>query len=159
MTDTLAPSITLGTVVDVESPDGPGKVRVQRMDMPDGVESSWLSVMSPFASDQAGMLITAEVGDLAVIAFNGRRPIVLGFLYNGATTPPTDKVEEKTLASKDGNVIKLIDGSDKGVTIADDNGNEIILNADGISLKSSGDIKIEASGTTTVIGATVELNP
>ena len=159
MTDSLAPAITLGTVVDVESPDGLGRVRVQRFDMPDGVESAWMPVMSPFASEGAGLLIAPEIDDIAVIAFNGRRPIVLGFIYTGPMTRPTDAAEEKVLASKDGNVVKLIDGSDKGITIADGNGNEIVMNSDGITLKSSGDIKVEAGGTTTVIGTTVELNP
>lgn len=159
MTDSLAPAITLGTVIDVESPDGLGQVRVQRFDMPPGVETSWLPVMTPFASDGAGLLIPPEIGDIAVLAFNGRRPIVLGFLYTGPMQRPTDLPEEKVLVSKDGNALKLVDGGDKGITLADANGNEIVMNAEGITLKSNGNIKVEAAGTTTVIGTMVELNP
>jgi hypothetical protein len=161
MTDSLAPSLVLGHVVEVESTLSSHKVRLQRLDMPKGVETDWISVLSPMAGDRAGLVFTPdpEQGDLAVVAFAGQRPIVLGFLFGGGMTLPTDKPEEKIIQARDGSALLLIDGAEAGVTLRDKHNNEIIMNKDGITISTEGDLTIKADGTATIKGKTVELNP
>lgn len=159
MSDSLAPALVLGKVVEVESSVSNYRVRLQRFDMPDGVETDWLAVLTPMAGESAGLLFTPEVDDVAVVAFAGLRAIVLGFLYGGGVTPPTSKPEERIIQSRDGNALILIDGDSAGITIKDKNDNTITMDSNGITIKTSGDLTIEASGTTTIKGATVELNP
>lgn len=161
MTDSLSPSLVLGHVIEVETTLSSHKVRLQRLDMPRGVETDWLSVLSPMAGDNAGVVFTPDPkqGDLAVVAFAGQRPIVLGFLFGGDMALPTDKPEEMIIQSRDGNALVLIDGGDSGITLRDKHKNEITMNKDGITIASSGDITIKANGTATVQGKTVELNP
>ena len=157
--DNLSPSLALGRVVEAESTVEGMKARLQRLDRPIGIETDWLPIASPMAGSEAGFAFTPEIDDLAVLGFVGKKGIILGFIFGGTTAPPTDAPEERKIASRDGNALVLIDGDDSGITISDSNGNEIVMNADGISMKTDGDFKIEATGTTTVIGATVELNP
>lgn len=174
--DNLSPALVLGRVVEAESTVEGLKARLQRLDRPIGIETDWLPIASPMAGPEAGFAFTPEADDLAVLGFVGKKGIVLGFIFGGTTKPPTELPEERKIASRDGNALILIDGDDSGITHSDSNGNEVIMNADGIKLSdangneivmnssgitmsTSGDFKIEASGTATVIGATVELNP
>jgi uncharacterized protein involved in type VI secretion and phage assembly len=174
--DNLSPALVLGRVVEAEGTVEGLKARLQRLDRPAGIETDWLPIASPMAGPEAGFVFTPEVDDLAVLGFVGKKGIILGFIFGGTTTPPTDAPEERKIASRDGNALILIDGDDSGITHSDSNGNEVLMNADGIKLTdangneivmdaggitmtTSGDFKIEAAGTTTIIGATVELNP
>jgi uncharacterized protein involved in type VI secretion and phage assembly len=161
MSDGLSPALVLGEVIEVQSDIEGHKVRLQRLDLPAGVETDWISVATPMAGDKAGFLWTpkANAGDIAVVAFAGRRPIVLGFVFAGGQTPPTTKPEEHILQSRDENRLVLIDGDASGIQLKDKHGNEIRMDKDGITLKSAKKILVEASDTTTVKGATVELNP
>lgn len=161
MTDNLAPSLVLGEVIEVETTITGHKVRLQRLDMPKGVETDWLSVMTLMAGDKAGVVFTPDpdAGDIAVVAFAGQQPIVLGFLFGGGMEPPTDKPEEKIIQSRDGSALVLIDGNDAGITLRDKHDNQIEMNKDGIRITTKGDLTIEAAGTTTIKGITVELNP
>lgn len=161
MTEGLSPALVLGEVIEVQSDIDGHKVRLQRFDHPEGVETDWIPIATPMAGDKAGFLWTpkANAGDIAVVAFAGRRPIVLGFVFGGGQSLPTTKPEEHILQSRDENRLVLIDGDESGILLQDRHGNEIRLNKDGITLKSSKKIIIEASGTATVKGATVELNP
>lgn len=161
MTDGLTPSLVLGEVIEVQSTVEGHLVRLQRYDMPPGVETDWISVATPMAGDNAGFLWTpsADAGDIAVVAFAGVRPIVLGFVYGGGQQMPVSNPEEHVLKSRDDTRITLIDGAEGGIVLADKHGNEIRMDKDGISLTSSGAITIEASGTATVKGSMVELNP
>ena len=92
-------------------------------------------------------------------AFHGTRPIVLGFVYGGGVTAPSTDPLERLIQSRDGNAMVLIDGEKSGITLRDKHGNEIRMDADGISITTGKDLTITASGTTTIKGATVELNP
>lgn len=161
MTDSLSPALVLGEVIEVQSTIDGHMVRLQRYDQPEGVETDWISIATPMAGDKAGFLWTpsADAGDIAVVGFAGSRPVILGFLYGGGMTPPTTKPEEHILQSRDENRIVLIDGDDSGILLKDKHGNEIRMDKDGITLKSPKKITIEADGTTTVKGSTVELNP
>lgn len=159
MSESLAPALVLGRVVETQSSVDGLKVRLQRLDRPVGTETDWLRIVSPMAGDEAGFCFMPEVEDLAVVAFHGLQGMVLGFLYGGGTKVPTTDPHERTIRSRDGNSLILVDGDKSGITLRDKHGNEIRMDKDGIAITSGKDITITASGTATIKGTTVELNP
>jgi uncharacterized protein involved in type VI secretion and phage assembly len=159
MTESLAPSLVLGTVVETQSSIVGLMVRLQRLDRPAGVETDWLQIAAPMAGEAAGVSFMPEAGDVAVAAFHGTRPIVLGFVYGGGTTAPSTDPLERIVQSRDGNALILVDGEKSGITLRDKHGNEIRMDSGGISITTGKDLTISATGTTTITGATVELNP
>ena len=159
MTDSLTPSIVLGKIVDTEDPEGRMRVRLQRLDQPDDMETSWAEVVMPMASNKAGFQFVPEPDDIAVIAFFGHRPMVIGYIFTPNVEVPTSDPKERMIQSLDGNALILIDGDKSGITLRDKHKNEITMNADGITIKTDGKFTVEAGGTATIKGATVELNP
>ena len=159
MTDGLAPSIVLGKVIDTDDPDGRMRVRVQRLDQPDTMETSWAEVVTPMASNKSGFHFVPELDDIAVIAFHGQRPMVIGYIFTPNVELPTAEQSERIIQSVDGNALILIDGDKSGITLRDKHKNEITMNADGITIKTDKDFTIEAKGKATIKGSTVELNP
>ncbi len=155
----LPTALALGRVVEVEVSEKGLRARLQRLDRPDGIVTDWIAVASLMAGPEVGTLFAPEIDDLAVLAFSAKRPVILGFITGGASGAPTDDLNERTIASRDKNMIVLIDGANSGITLKDSHANEIVMNADGISIKTNGTLTIEAAGTTTIKGATVELNP
>lgn len=149
----------LGRVTDNEDPEGRGRVKLQRLDQPDGVVTEWARVVMPFGGDSTGFMMLPEIGDLAVLAYYAQEPMVLGFVYGGEDQTASDAVGQRRIKSKDGHMITFFDGDDSGITVEDAAGNLIEMKSDGITIKTSGSLTLEASGTTTVKGATVELNP
>lgn len=159
MSGAVAPALVLGAVVEAQGSIEGFKVRLQRLDRAAGIETDWVQVAAPMAGEGAGVSFMPEPGDVAVAALHGRVPIVLGFLYAGGVTPPSTDPQERLVQSRDGNALVLVDGPDSGVTLRDKHGNEIRMDAQGISITTSGRLLLEAGGTTTVKGAVVELNP
>lgn len=157
MTD-FPTALALGRVVEVEVSDRGLRAKLQRLDQSDGVITDWLQVASLMAGPEVGTLFAPEVGDLAVLAFASAQPIILGFLTGGEIGAATTDLNERVIASRDKNMIVLIDGDNTGITIKDANGNQIVMNADGITIQSNGEITLEAGGKTAIKGATVELN-
>ena len=151
-------ALALGRVVEVEISDRGLRAKLQRLDRPDGIITDWIQVASLMAGPEVGTLFAPEVDDLAVVAFAAKRPIILGFLTGGEVGPATQEVTERSIVSRDKNAIMLIDGAKSGITIKDSNDNQIVMNAEGITIKTNGEIKIEASGKTVITRATVELN-
>ncbi|MCW4464561.1 phage baseplate assembly protein V [Glutamicibacter sp. MNS18] len=159
MSENLSPSLVLGTVAEIQRETDGLQVRLQRLDHPEGVLTDWLRVASPMAGNGYGFCFVPEAGDLAVAAFQGVRPIVLGFIYGGGSaTASTDPVE-RVISSVDGNALVLVDGQNSGITLRDKHGNQIVMDSSGISITTDKDLNISAGGTTTVQGTTVELNP
>lgn len=159
MSESLSPSLVLGTVVQARMGAAGPQVRLQRLDDPEGVETDWLLIASPMAGQAAGFSFVPEEGDLAVAAFQGHRPVVLGFVYGGGATPPSEEPLERIVQSREGNALVLIDGERSGIILRDKHGNEIRMDAEGISITTSKKLTISAEGTATVQGKTVELNP
>ena len=163
----FSPSLVLGRVIEIqESPEG-FKARLQRLDRPPGIETDWVLIATPMASAASGLMLSPAVGDMAVLGFAAKRPIILGFVFSGDAEVPTDTNKNLILQSRDENKIILHEEDDSGITLADSNGNEIIMNADGITINcagtltinTDGDANVETGGTHTIKGSTIELNP
>jgi hypothetical protein len=154
----VAGALALGRVLEVEIDEKGLHAKVQRLDRAPGVVSDWITVASPMAGPECGVLFAPEPDDIAVIGQVGERPLILGFITGASAGAAAQEVEERTIASRDKNMIVLIDGSSSGITIKDSNDNSIVMDKNGITVKSAGEITIEAGGTCAVKGATVELN-
>lgn len=155
----LSTALALGRVIKIEIGGSGLRVRLKRLDRARGVETDWIQVASPMIGPDAGLVFAPEIGDIAVLAFAAKRPIVLGFITGADMAAPSDALEERIIQSRNGNALVLIDGDSGGITLKDEHDNEIVMNKNGITLKSKGEITIEASRTATVKGRTVELNP
>jgi len=162
-----ARSLVLGRVIEVQETIDGFKARCQRLDRKAGIETDWLAIAGPMASEGSGFTFQPKAdSDIAVIAYTQKKGIILGFIY-GPNSTASDDPTELAITSRDGNTVILHDGDASGITLRDKNKNEIVMNADGITIKTKGDFKvevggnagIEAEGTTTIIGSTVELNP
>ena len=111
-----------------------------------------------------------------------RQPFVLGALFGSKNAPP-EHVEaltaanvHKAIVTKKGTTISFrdddkpavsietpgknritIDDQDQTVKIEDQHGNSIVLNQDGIAIKSAGDLTLEAGGNVAIKGAKVDV--
>lgn len=151
-------------------PDGLALVKVEFLGHDTDSLSDWVPVVSPLAGAEAGLYVMPEIDDMVVVGFlNGDRnqPIVMGAIWNGAQTPPANAYTERVFKSRTGHLIALSDGDDDGITLLDTHENKIVMNKDGITLETKGDLKLsvagdtvfETSGEATHTASTIKLNP
>jgi phage protein D len=79
-----------GLITNLNDPDGLGRVRVQLPELGDDVESAWARIALPAAGKDKGFSFRPVVGDEVLVVFehgDTRRPVVVGFLWNGSDTP------------------------------------------------------------------------
>jgi uncharacterized protein involved in type VI secretion and phage assembly len=113
---------------------------------------------------------------LGFLGDDPRNPVLLGMLHSSAKPAPivaSDDNHEKgfvtrsemkllfdddkktmTFLTPNGNTAVLSD-EDGGITLADESGNKLVMSADGITIESSADVLIKASGDVTVEGLNV----
>jgi adhesin HecA-like repeat protein len=162
-------------VQSIADPDQQGRVRVRLPWAPDGGGGyeAWARLATLMAGASRGVWFIPDVGDEVLVAFEGgdaRRPYVVGALWNGQDAPPEQmdsgeannkKVivsrnniritlddsqgqESVTIETPGGQAVTLRDGPGS-VEIADSNGNNLIMESAGITLRTGGKLTIEAS--------------
>lgn len=194
--EAIRPGRTVGVVPAVvtnnDDPDKQGRVKVKFPWLNDQEESDWAWVVASFAGKKRGVFFLPEVGDEVLMAFEYgeyTRAYVLGSVWSGVDTPPTDDGDgrdRRVFRSRSGHIVRIddtsgsekieildktgkntvtVDSSANTITIASDK--DIVLkapqgtvkiDAQKFELKASGEAKLEASGTMTVKGATVNIN-
>ena len=125
------------------------------------------------------MLFRPEIDDEVVLGFvndDPRHAILLGALHSSVSPAPVeasddnfekgiytqgemkivfdDDLKSIQLETASGNSI-LLSEDEAGITIKDENGNELVFNSDGMSLDSPGDIAIKAGGDVTIEGMNI----
>lgn len=163
--DSRALGVTPGTVSDTQDPAGLGRIRVEFILKGSRIESEWLQVMSFYAGPSYGAFFQPAKGDTVLLAFgNGdaSRVYVLGFLWDGAQTPPVEmdrQQDMRVIRTKSGKTITLDDSQQGkgGIVIVDNNQNRIEIDTAGnkVSISSEGDLEISAKGSVTIRGAQV----
>lgn len=165
-----------GTVLQIDQdPDGEFRVLVvlPLLQAATG-EGVWARFGSYYASKSVGSCFYPEIGDEVVVAFldgDPRYPVILGSLYSKANPPPATPESTnniKVLMSRsqlsiefieDKKILQLktpanqsivLDDDAGSIALTDKNGNSITLNADGIAIKSGGNVTISAGGSITM---------
>ncbi|HEY6134196.1 MAG TPA: phage baseplate assembly protein V [Rubrivivax sp.] len=158
----------VGTVIKLDDPAGEHRVQVQLPAA--GVESVWARLVQFSASNAFGAFFVPEVGDDVLLGFlsnDPASPVVLGSLYSNQRPPAqsltagnpvksivtrckariefNDEDQTVTVATPGHNTVVLND-KDKSVTVSDQNGSKVRLGPAGITLDSTTDIQISASG-------------
>ncbi len=162
-------------VVDINDPDGQGRVKVKLPWLPDdgGGYSVWARIATLMAGKNRGSWFIPDVDDEVLVAFEAgdpRRPYVVGALWNGVDAP------HETMDGAGNNFIKSIrsrngvkvtlddqDGQEKliletpggqkltmqdgpgKVEIRDSNGNSITLDTGGVRIVAAAKVTVQAS--------------
>lgn len=154
------------------------KVLIPGLGKDDGV--IWARLASPEAGNARGYFFRPEAGDEVVLGFlndDPRQAVILGGLYSEKNAPPMEPADENPekgivtkselkvifndeeksvrISTPSGNEIALED--DKGISLIDKNGNKLIMDAAGITIKSGKDIVIDGSNVT-IKGSKVDVN-
>lgn len=175
---TTSLGLQLATVKKIEQ-DASNLYRIQ-LEIPSASHNpnySWARMAHHYASGKSGSFFLPEIGDEVVFGFLDNdpcHPIILGSLYNGKNDPPytpatTNNIKAFVTRSKmklefdeekksirlltPGNNSIVISDDEKYIEMKDQHNNSIKLNADGISIKSAGDIKISAIGNIQIAAA------
>ena len=161
----------MATVLSNADPEGKGRVRVRMNWQTDGMQTSWVRVMTPDGGSSSdvksnrGFVFIPEVGDQVLLGFrhgDPARPYVMGSLFNGTTGGGgLEGNHMKSLTTRSGHTIKLNDSlSSLGITIKDIKGNSIHIDSvgDDIIINAKRNITINAGETFTVNAREMEVN-
>lgn len=128
------------TVLDNQDPDAQARVKVALPWTPDsgsGRYEAWARLATLYAGPDCGSFFVPHVGDEVLVAFehgDPRRPYVLGMLWNGSDSPPA-KIDRqntrKTLKSRNGVTITLVDQKGREALIMETPGGQTITLKDG----------------------------
>ncbi|MGF6743915.1 phage baseplate assembly protein V [Paraburkholderia atlantica] len=165
----------IGLVVSVQDPAERARVKVRLTGADaDGSAALWARVAVPFAGDNRGAFLIPDVGDEVLVMFVGgdpRAPVVVGALWNGATSVPEtiggERIDRWTLTGRNGTRIAIVeaaDGQEKveietpngvsatltdaaggAITLDTGTGSTITANATGVSVQSSGAVSVTAT--------------
>lgn len=165
-----------GLVLDIKDPDNQGRVKITLPWSPDakgGRYEAWARLATLFGGNNRGSWFIPDVDDEVLVAFeqgDGRRPYVLGGLWNGRDKAPeamdgTGNNYKKVLRSRNGVKVTLDDqdGQEKllletpggqkitlkdgpgAIEVIDSNGNSIKLETSGITVTASAKVTVNAS--------------
>lgn len=181
----LVPAIKglhIGIVTVLEGdPDGENRIKVKLPLVSKDEEGIWARFASPDAGNERGIYFRPEIEDEVIVAFineDPRDPVILGMLHSSSKPSPIEEKDdnhEKGIITRDklkllfdddkktisietpnGNKIQLTD--DEGaILFEDENGNKISMNADGITIESSADLILKASGDVSLEGTNIEI--
>jgi uncharacterized protein involved in type VI secretion and phage assembly len=177
----------LARVVSLDDPAGLHRVQVRLVGFDDVANQDaplWARVACPFAGRARGAFLMPDVDDEVLVVFqNGdpSYPIVLGGLWNGASTPPArlengqnrykvirsrngvkltldDQQGQETFIAETpaGQKVTLKDGPGT-ITIEDSNGNTIELATSGITITAAANVTVRAAKVDVTAG-TVNVN-
>lgn len=167
------PGLQLGKVEQVkDDPRKQHRVKVSFVGLPEKHEGVWARVASIDAGERHGMLFRPQVGDEVLLGFLNEDPrdvIVLGSLFNGKKHQPpfnnkkgypsqgimtaaglqlkfNEEEESILLETKRGEKIQLTGkkSGSQGIRLEDQYGNLIEMGKNGIKIKSSQKLSIEA---------------
>lgn len=165
------PGLFIATVKKVDAdPLDQNRIQVQIPSIKDTGDGIWARLTHFYTSSEAGSFFIPEVDSQVVLSFIGedpRFPVILGGLYTDTNKPYKtvddqnnykaflskskltlefdDENKKITLSTPENNSI-VIDESAEGITITDQNENEIKTSPDGITITSKKDITLTASG-------------
>jgi uncharacterized protein involved in type VI secretion and phage assembly len=168
-------------VVDINDPEGMGRVKVQLPWSPDAdgaAYEAWARIATLMAGNNRGSWFIPDVNDEVLLAFEAgdpRAPCIVGALWNGEDDPPESMDGAgnnyvKTIRSRNGVRVSLddTDGQEtlrletpggQSVTLKDGPGAIEIIDSNGnsVKLETSG-ITVNASAQVTIQATTVNVS-
>ncbi|MEM9685326.1 MAG: type VI secretion system tip protein VgrG [Bacteroidota bacterium] len=175
--------LQIGKVTQLqEDPDGEDRIQVQ-LPIIEGKDAVgvWARMASLDAGANRGSFFRPEIDDEVVLGFlndDPRHAVVIGSLHSSTNPAPLtasaenpqkgfftrealkllfdDEKKVISLETPAGNTLTLSDDT-AGITLEDGNGNSIVMDADGITLKSGKDLNMEASGDVTLKGKNISM--
>jgi uncharacterized protein involved in type VI secretion and phage assembly len=166
--------VYVGLVTDVQDPNGQGRVRVRlpwTTDQDGDPFEIWARVATLMAGGDRGTWFIPEEDDEVILAFEGGcpwSPIVLGAMWNGQDNPPesmdsnnnirsitsrsgikvtfddTDGAVQFKVETPGGQTVTCQD-TPASIEMSDSNGNQVTLDASGITLSASANVTINAT--------------
>ncbi len=179
--NSLLPKVSglqVGVVTSNEDPDGEHRVRVRLPLLGLSGDGLWARVASLDAGDDRGFFFRPEIGDEVAVGFLGDdpcHPVILGMLHSSAKAAPlagSDDNHEKMFKSRSGMRVHFDDDKivmtldtpagnsivlnedEKSLTLADQNGNKIKLDSNGIHLESAKAVEWKAGTETRMESST-----
>jgi uncharacterized protein involved in type VI secretion and phage assembly len=141
----------LATVLSIDDPEHLGRIRVKMDQFDDSSDDPvWAAIARPAGGQNTTAFFTPAVGDQVVVGFlvgdvNG--PIVVGYSHSTKQKPP-----EQVNATAHGVVTKIgriiFDEKAQRIEVVFDAGSgtsSIVMDNDGVSIKSDKDVSIEGS--------------
>ncbi|PCI93943.1 MAG: type IV secretion protein Rhs [Flavobacteriales bacterium] len=134
-------------------------------------EGIWARLTNFYSTNGAGAFFMPEVGDEVIIGFlneDPRYPIILGSVYSSSKLKPAsdyspaEKNPKKAIVSKEGITVEfddenkvftittpskntvILSDKDKKITLKDQNKNTIVMSSEGISIKASKTLTLDA---------------
>jgi uncharacterized protein involved in type VI secretion and phage assembly len=146
------PGVVTGIVKSLDDPEGQGRINLMFPWLSESQRSSWAPVAAPMAGKERGQFYMPEIDDEVLVAFEHGdfdHPFIIGFLWNGADTPPTNDPHRRLIRSVNGHEIELYDppvnAGDKGyIRLKDAHGNQVELGNGRIMVRGLGTVEIQA---------------
>lgn len=124
----------------------------------------WARVAAVSAGSSRGVFFIPQVGDEVLVAFNQgdvREPYVVGGLWNGQDSPPsdapTDAITKRLVKTPAGHTIEL-DDLEQSVTVETSTGQKVALTVDAIELTTAGGTATVKLGTAGSVEITASLD-
>jgi uncharacterized protein involved in type VI secretion and phage assembly len=143
------PGVVRALVNSVSDPAGEGRIGLVFPWLPggDALPNTFAPVAAPLAGADRGVFFQPEVGDEVLVAFehgDWDHPYVVGYLWNGAESPPETDHENRVVVTPGGHTLRFEDGAAKKVILRSAGGHEITLDDAGgeVTVRTSGGQKI-----------------
>ena len=159
----------MATVLSNADPDGKGRVRVRMNWQTDGMQTSWVRVMTPDGGSSKdvksnrGFVFIPEVGDQVLLGFrhgDPARPYVMGSLFNGTTGNGGGSNNSiKSLKTRSG-ISVILNDDNKSLAIKDAGGSSIHLDGNGnILINAPKNIQLHAGNDMSLmVGHDLQVN-
>jgi len=182
----LVPAIhglQIGVVTQLQDdPDAEDRILVRLPIINNKEQGIWARVASTDAGDTRGVFFRPEIGDEVLVGFINDDPnhaCILGGFHSSNKPAPwqsNDDNHEKGIMTRSGmyllfnddtNTITIntpkgnsivLDEDSGHVKIEDENGSKVLLDSDGISLESSKDINLKATGDVNIEGVNINIH-
>jgi phage baseplate assembly protein V len=144
--------LVIALVTAVADKENQGRVQVQYPWLDDQLQSTWASVVAPFAGDDRGLYWMPEVGDEVLVGFafgDFSQAFILGAMWNGRAATPSPDPRQRMIRSKNGHTIRFVDstpnnGNQGALIVEDAHGNRVVMTNGLMRITAPATLMIEA---------------